>query len=377
MTTPHEIATRTAPRPTRELRDPKLAIALSGGGYRAMLYHLGALRRLNEFGLLSVMDRLSTVSGGSLAGAVLGLHWSSLTFGTDGVAAGFDAVERDIMAMADRTIDIPSGALGLLPRTTGAAQIARRLDHRFEGARLADLSHERPRFTFNSTNQQTGNLFRWSPRYGADHEAGWIDNPTLTLAETVAASAAFPPWLSPLRIRVPGTLLDPDTKEPKLNPPTWLWLADGGVYDNLGIETLKSFHTVIASDGGAPFHKAARLRANAFSQSLRTTFTINDHVGRQRRRTLVHQLVTGQRLGALWTISTTMDRYDAPGLLPCPDPAVCALAAIKTRLQQVPREVQHRLINWGYASADAGIRTYVERSLDPPTSFPYDGGIIG
>jgi hypothetical protein len=134
MTTPHEIATRTAPNPTRELRDPKLAIALSGGGFRAMLYHLGALRRLNEFGLLSVMDRLSTVSGGSLAGAVLGLHWSSLTFGTDGVAAGFDAVEREVIAIADRTIDIPSAALGFLRWTTGAAQVARRLDRRFEGS---------------------------------------------------------------------------------------------------------------------------------------------------------------------------------------------------------------------------------------------------
>ena len=323
---------------------------------------------------LLVISARSTYIGGSLAGAILGLHWPSLTFGADGVAAGFDAVERDMMAIADRTIDIPSAVLGLLPWTTGAAQVARRLDRRFRGALLADLSYEYPRFTFNSTNQQTGNLFRWAPRYGADHEAGWIDNPQLSLAQTVAASAAFPPWLSPLRIRVPGTFVDANTKEPKPYPPDWLWLTDGGVYDNLGLETLKSFHTVIASDGGAPFHKAARLRTNVFSQSLRTTFTINDHVGRLRRRNLVHELATGQRLGALWTISTTMDRYDAPGLLPCPHAAVRALAAIRTRLRRMPRRVQHRLINWGYASADAGIRTYVERSLNPPTSFPYNGG---
>jgi NTE family protein len=71
-----------------------LASALSGGGYRAMLYHLGALQRLNEFGLLSVMDRHSAVSGGSLAGAVLGLQWSSLSFDAKGVAAGFEGVER-------------------------------------------------------------------------------------------------------------------------------------------------------------------------------------------------------------------------------------------------------------------------------------------
>lgn len=375
MTTPQEIAARAAPKPTADLREPKLAIALSGGGYRAMLYHLGALRRLNEFGLLSVMDRLSTVSGGSLAGAVLGMRWSSLTFGSNGVATGFEAVETDVMAIADHTIDVASALVGFLPWTTGAAQVARRLDRRFKGAQLGDLSHERPRFTFNTTNQQTGNLFRWAPGYGADHEAGLIEEPTLTLARTVAASAAFPPWLSPLRVRVPGTLVDPNTRVPKPDPPEWLWLTDGGVYDNLGVETLKSFHTILASDGGAPFHKAARLRKNPFSQSIRTTFTINDHVGRLRRRTLVHEFDTEQRLGALWTISTTIGRYDAPDLLPCPDDAVRALAGIKTRLRRVDRKIQHRLMNWGYASADAAIRTYVEPSFRPPASFPYEGGI--
>lgn len=33
--------------------EPGLAIALSGGGFRAMLFHAGALLRLNELGLLS------------------------------------------------------------------------------------------------------------------------------------------------------------------------------------------------------------------------------------------------------------------------------------------------------------------------------------
>ena len=44
----------------------RFALALSGGGYRATLFHLGALRRLNEIGWINRVERLTAVSGGSL-----------------------------------------------------------------------------------------------------------------------------------------------------------------------------------------------------------------------------------------------------------------------------------------------------------------------
>src|SRR5688500_12447250 len=47
------------------------ALCLSGGGYRAALFHLGALRRLNECGLLGHLDMISSVSGGSILSAHL------------------------------------------------------------------------------------------------------------------------------------------------------------------------------------------------------------------------------------------------------------------------------------------------------------------
>lgn len=377
MPTPQEIATRQAPKPTRDLREPKLAIALSGGGYRAMLFHLGALKRLNEFGLLSVMDRMSTVSGGSITGAVLAIRWPDLRFNGAGVAAGFDMVEKDVFKIADRTIDVRSGILGLLPGTTGAAQVANALDGSFDHKMLADVPGDRPRFTFNTTNMQSGNLFRWSPPYAADWELGQIVNPHISLATVIAASAAFPPVLSPLQIPVPGTLVDFDRTAPApiLNPPDRLWLTDGGVYDNLGIENLKSFHTVLASDGGAPFASTKRLRANIASQSMRTTFLLNEQVGRQRKRGLVYELQTGQRLGALWTINTKMADYTATGTLPCADAAIAQLAAVRTRLKRLPQDVKFRLANWGYASADAAVRSFVEPTLPLPAGFPYPGGV--
>ena len=56
------------------------AFCLSGGGYRAMLFHLGALWRLYELGLLRTIKRISSVSGGSIIAGVLGLNWSKLSF---------------------------------------------------------------------------------------------------------------------------------------------------------------------------------------------------------------------------------------------------------------------------------------------------------
>src|SRR5262245_53785101 len=66
-----------------------IALCLSGGGYRAMLFHVGALWRFAELGYLKKLDRISSVSGGSITAAVLGLKWSALGFDTAGVPAHF------------------------------------------------------------------------------------------------------------------------------------------------------------------------------------------------------------------------------------------------------------------------------------------------
>jgi NTE family protein len=47
----------------------KLGLALSGGGFRASLFHIGVLARLAELDLLRHVQVLSTVSGGSIIGA--------------------------------------------------------------------------------------------------------------------------------------------------------------------------------------------------------------------------------------------------------------------------------------------------------------------
>lgn len=52
----------------------KLGLALAGGGFRASLFHLGVLRRMAEMDLLRFVEVLSTVSGGSIIGALYTLE---------------------------------------------------------------------------------------------------------------------------------------------------------------------------------------------------------------------------------------------------------------------------------------------------------------
>jgi predicted acylesterase/phospholipase RssA len=62
-----------APEPT-----PKLGLALSGGGHRAAFFHIGVLAKLAELGLLRRLEVVSTVSGGSIVGALFYLHLKNL-----------------------------------------------------------------------------------------------------------------------------------------------------------------------------------------------------------------------------------------------------------------------------------------------------------
>jgi NTE family protein len=200
--------------PADEERAPPtsgIGLCLSGGGYRAMLFHAGALWRLNELGYLKRLTRVSSVSGGSIAAAVLGLHWADLEFEPSGPAGApvatnlAEQVVAPLRGLAARTLDVPAVLAGmLLPGLTISTRLAaayRR--HLFGTATLQDLprDEEGPRFVINATNLQSGVLWRFSRPYMADYRVGCVNEPTVTLADAVAASSAFPPILAPARMR--------------------------------------------------------------------------------------------------------------------------------------------------------------------------------
>src|SRR5215216_6704395 len=92
-----------------------IALCLSGGGYRAMIFHLGTLWRLNQLGFLKKLSRVSSVSGGSITAGVLALAWKQLNFDGTGVAANLqELVINRIRRFANNTIDRGSVFKGIL-----------------------------------------------------------------------------------------------------------------------------------------------------------------------------------------------------------------------------------------------------------------------
>src|SRR5438093_13435305 len=96
------------PREADGRPQPGNALCLSGGGYRAMLFHAGALWRLNELGYLPKLARFSSVSGGSITAGVLGLKWNRLAFDANGVAPRLvEEIVTPLRSLAGHTIDKP------------------------------------------------------------------------------------------------------------------------------------------------------------------------------------------------------------------------------------------------------------------------------
>lgn len=141
--------------------DEGTALCLSGGGYRAMLFHTGVLWRLNEIGWLPKLNRVSSVSGGSITAGVLALNWKKLDFNSDSVAINFeDEIVKPIKRIASRTIDVSSVLTGTLWFGTIGDKIADSYrDHLFGNATLQDIIDEvpgkSPRFVINATNVQS------------------------------------------------------------------------------------------------------------------------------------------------------------------------------------------------------------------------------
>jgi NTE family protein len=345
-----------------------------------MVFHLGVLWRLNEIGYLAKLDRISSVSGGSITAGILGLKWQDLDF-QGGIARHLlDLVINPIRQFAHVTIDTPSILEGIFLPGKISDKVAHAYDtHLFKGATLQDLPDDPPRFVLSATNVQTGALWRFSKPYMRDYLVGEILEPRLPLATAVAASSAFPPYLSPARLHLSPTDFAPSDGEPHHTPPYTqeVFLSDGGVYDNLGLETAwKRYQTILVSDAGLDMTVDPSPRTNWVSHSRRVLDLIDNQVRALRKRQIVSAYLAGHRKGAYWSVRSDITNYaPVPNTLPCPNTKTADLAQIPTRLSDMPDVTQERLINWGYAICDAAMRKWVDATIPPPTKFPYPRGV--
>lgn len=357
-----------------------IGLCLSGGGYRAMLFHVGVLWRLNELGLLPRLGRISSVSGGSITAALLGLKWKDLRFDGEGYGDGFEAeVVAPLRSFAAETVDAWAIGLGTLsPFSSISDEVEGAYGkHLFGKSTLQDLP-DSPRFIINATNIQSGALFRFSKPYQGDYRIGLIKSPTTSLAQAVAASSAFPPVLSPCTLKVAAGQFDPEVPAELTQPPfrSDIVLSDGGVYDNLGLEPLwKRCKTILVSDAGQKISDEAHPATDWARHAIRVLDVVDNQVRSLRKRMLIAAYQRRERAGAYWGIRTDIADYGLPDPLPCPHSRTLELAAVPTRLAAADRELQERLINWGYAVCAAGMQAHLPIGIARPAVFPYAGGV--
>lgn len=287
----------------------KIGLSLSGGGYRATIYHLGTLKKLDELGILKDIDIISTNSGGSITGATYGLYGEDFDNFEEIIRKGVkSSVLKGILTSWRFILVILLTILWFITvlylltkdyvgqsffifilfivlflffqfQLLPISKLNERMYNKFFFKRknLSDLSGS-VKLAINSTNLETGRLFTFSKNkmgdsfydYPKEGTAIKFKSDSFPIARAVAASTCVPFAFTPIRI---STEFYVDGKDVSRAKPR---LVDGGVYDNQGAHKITqtnssySSEVVIVSDAGntIPFKHTYR---NTLTMLIRTS----------------------------------------------------------------------------------------------------------
>lgn len=301
----------------------RVGLALSGGGFRAAAFHLGVLKRLEELRLLHRVEALSTVSGGSIIGALYALRCVEQGTGEPG-SYPVEALIAEMRPVL--TSNLRARALFGTPRrgaqtlwsvvsrrVSRIGLMIRELDRQlYHGVALDRLP---PWIVINATNLRTGKAWKFYADRAGDYLAGATDRTTeIHVATAVAASAAYPGLTDSYAFttrweHLRGDLLAEERWErpPQVHPgrvsrwrerygeptgPVTFPLVDGGLYDNEGINGLrgrKVTHAILS--GVTP---PERDDASGFGprRLLRLVEVVHDRLGAATRQ-LAHEMTHG------------------------------------------------------------------------------------
>lgn len=290
-------------------------LALSGGGFRAALFHLGVVRFLRDAQLLPRISRITSVSGGSIIGAHMALNWDRYC----GTEEGFEEVSEELLRLV--RIDVRNRIVRRFP-LTAIVNVLRRLSlqgtvRQYTRAGLLERHYEEflygdtallqlpesPHLYILATNLSEGSLCafcreglilqrRSGP--GGSMEMQTVHMGLATVPMAVAASSAFPGFFPPLE------LSSKDVGATEGEFPRHAF-TDGGIYDNLGLRMFRYLHGldlsveernthgesvvpdrldgVFVSDAGATFKVRSDGRAGGVLQTaLRSTDILMDRV---------------------------------------------------------------------------------------------------
>ncbi|WP_093055478.1 patatin-like phospholipase family protein [Variovorax sp. YR634] len=346
----------------------EVSLALSGGGVRAMAFHMGVLCYLSDKGWLDRVVRISSVSGGSLITGLIfsanGEKWPTSQPEFDQVLAKVRSImcSTDLRWAAAKYLYWPPNWRFLLSR---ANLVERAIQSAWNVQKYLDELPELPAWSINGTVAEDGKRFRFKSDGMGDYEFGYA-RVRMRLSTALAVSAAFPGGIGPLTIktRLYTWMKRPYGALPSADRP-WtpafkrLHLYDGGVYDNLGLESLfdagkgmskNGNDVIIVSDAGAPLERGFSLWALNPFRFKRISDIMSDQIRSLRVRPLVEHLKR-TKVGAYLQMDNALipKGKSADALLTCSFPTdLCKLTPA-----QFDAMTRH-----GYAVAEAVDRAY-------------------
>jgi NTE family protein len=225
-----------------------IALALSGGGSRAIAFHLGCMRALHDRGVLQNVKVISAVSGGSVIAALYA--YKKETF-EDFDKRVIGLLQRGLQRRALEHLFSP----GIVTRIVATNLIARplatlarfrrkqpplrrwgsrtdalekTLRDEFGDLEVGHVARDDLDIVFNACELRTGTAFRFGNRMSGGWRTGVIQHNRVSVAHAVTCSAAYP-LILPALDREYAFTKNGITKKQRVV------LTDGGVYDNLGV----------------------------------------------------------------------------------------------------------------------------------------------
>jgi NTE family protein len=345
-----------------------LAIALSGGGFRATLASIGVLRFLADAGVLGQVRHVSSVSGGSIANGLFAMNYPGLAAHEFSAEAFVELVQAPAIRMIS-TRSLSSELLrnfwrlfGPKNRTTLLADAFDRWF--FHGLRLHDLPPP-CRFVFNAADLTTGVRFGFEREFSGDYVLGRVASQQigLRLADAIAISAAVPGLLATYSLKAGFPCANGRVAK----------LVDGGAYENTALEPVDDLpdHFLVAMNAGGIFRTGplgwipivkTLQRSEALLYRQSTGLRMRQMVERFRLREKADREGTPPpaqaRWGVLFGLATTPPASATWTEAPLSSGEPLRLSQLKTSFAQFSRDDCVKLVRQAWWLTGASIAAY-------------------
>ncbi|HSW52422.1 MAG TPA: patatin-like phospholipase family protein, partial [Sulfuricaulis sp.] len=374
------------PKQSAQSPEPRIGLALSGGGFRASIFHLGAILRLEELGLMEKVAVISTVSGGSIVGVFYAIEMERCLQSKDppGRIEAWRTISQRFLEAVD--YNLRSRALLFTPVYHPLIFLKSTLLAAFRrGARSVLIQKEYDKWFFHD------NTLDELPTVRTDEKARPVSGPKLVINTTSLISGERKAFerdansnLAEMRTSNKNVLklsqvVGASAGVPVLFPPTPIagdLLVDGGVADNQGIEGLamaECTHMIISDACGQ-----LELKHDPSTTETSVLFRVNSVLQHQIRNKLMrylseakrrvlqpapgegkpdHPIETGKFQFAFFHLYTNL-KDDSTVTHRLPTRYIQPVARIRTDLDQFSHVERETLMYHGYTLADALIRRW-------------------